>query len=125
MKIIVLPFARYNEGLYQGTWAGEAFGMNYGSLPALDPMIGFQYHSCLWFKPWVCDPAQTDLIRSIMTEFDRDKRLTLTRQLLRVTHDDPIGLYIYEVTRMDGLGPRIVAYRSPFGHTAYHDITLK
>jgi len=121
----VVPFARYNQGLYTGNWTGEAFGMNYGSLPALDPMIGFQYHSCLWLKPWICDEAQTTLIKSIMAEFDRSKREALTRQLMRITHDDPIGIYFYEVTRFDGLGPRVAAYRSPFGYTAYHDIALK
>jgi peptide/nickel transport system substrate-binding protein len=120
-----VPFARYNQGLYTGNWTGEAFGMNYGSLPALDPMIGFQYHSCLWLKPWICDQTQTNLIKSIMAEFDRPKRLALTQQLMRITYDDPIGIYLYEVTRFDGLGARVATYRSPFGYTAYHDISLK
>jgi peptide/nickel transport system substrate-binding protein len=123
--INAVPFARYNQGLYTGNWTGEAFGMNYGSLPALDPIITFQYHSCLWLKPWVCDAAQTDLIKRIMAEFDRAKREALTRELMQMTYHDPLGIYLYEVTRFDGLGPRIAAYRSPFGFTAYHDIALK
>jgi peptide/nickel transport system substrate-binding protein len=125
MTVNALPFPRYNQGLYQGTWSGDAFGMNYGSLPALDPMVGFQYHSCLWLKPWICDQAQTDLIKSIMTEFDRPTREGLTRKLMRITYDAPIGLYLYEASRFDGLGPRVTTYRSPFGMTAYHDIGLK
>lgn len=123
--INAVPFARYNQGLYSGNWTGEAFGMNYGSLPALDPMVGFQYHSCLWLKPWICDAAQTDLIKRITSEFDRAKRESLTRELMRITYEDPIGIYLYEVTRFDGLGPRVATYRSPFGYTAYHDISLK
>ena len=125
LNVNVMPFARYNQGLYNGTWTGEAFGMNYGSLPALDPMVGFQYHSCLWLKPWICDAAQADLIKRIMAEFDRPKREALTKELMRITSAEPIGLYFYEVTRFDGLGPRVATYRSPFGYTAYHDISLK
>ncbi|MDX2222329.1 MAG: ABC transporter substrate-binding protein [Rhodospirillaceae bacterium] len=125
MTVNVMPFARYNQGLYQGAWTGAAFGMNYGSLPALDPMVGFQYHSCLWLKPWICDAEQANLIKAIMAEFDRDRRQEMTRRLQRMTADPPIGLFLYEVTRFDGLGPRVTAYRSPFGYTSYRDIAVK
>lgn len=124
MTINAMPFSRYIQGLYQGTWSGQAFGMNYGSLPALDPMIGFQYHSCLWLKPWICDAQQTDLIERALSEFDRAARRALVSELLRVTYEEPIGLYLYERARFDALGPRIASYRAPFGYTSFHDIDL-
>jgi peptide/nickel transport system substrate-binding protein len=125
LKLNVMTFARASEAMYQGNWSGEAFAMNYGTLPALDPLVGFQYHSCLWIKPWVCDQAQTDLIRRGMREFDRAKREAFVKELMRVTHDDPLGIYLYEIVRFDALSARVAAYRSPFGHTAYHNIELK
>ena len=124
MTVNVMTFARHIEGLYQGTWTDYAFAMNYGSLPALDPMIGFNYHSCLWLKPWVCDPAQMTLIENARAEFDRDTRRDITRELMRMTAQEPNGLYLYERVRFDGLGPRIDSYRAPFGYTSFHDITL-
>lgn len=124
MTINTMTFSRYIQGMYQGTWTGEAFGMNYGSLPALDPLIGFQYHSCLWLKPWNCDPLQTELIERGLAAFDAEERRALVGELLRRTYEQPIGLYLYERARFDGLGPRIVKYRAPFGYTSYHDIEL-
>jgi peptide/nickel transport system substrate-binding protein len=125
LKLNVMTFARASEAMYQGNWSGEAFAMNYGTLPALDPLVGFQYHSCLWIKPWVCDAAQTDLIQRGMREFDGAKRAALVRELMQVTHEAPLGIYLYEIVRFDALSARVAAYRSPFGHTAYHDIDLK
>lgn len=125
LKLNVMTFARASEAMYQGNWSGETFAMNYGTLPALDPLVGFQYHSCLWIKPWVCDAAQTDLIERGMREFDRAKREALVRELMQVTHEAPLGIYLYEIVRFDALSARVVFYRSPFGHTAYHDIDLK
>lgn len=124
MTINAMTFSRYIQGLYQGTWTGEAFGMNYGSLPALDPLIGFQYHSCLWLKPWICDAAQTDLINRGLAEFDREKRRDLVSELLRVTYEEPIGLYLYERARFDAVSHRITNYRAPFGYTSFHDISV-
>lgn len=124
MTINAMTFSRYIQGLYQGTWTGEAFGMNYGSLPALDPLIGFQYHSCLWLKPWICDAEQTDLINRGLAEFDRDKRRDLVSELLRVTYEEPIGLYLYERARFDALSRRVTNYRAPFGYTSFHDIEV-
>ncbi|MEQ8734287.1 MAG: ABC transporter substrate-binding protein [Rhodospirillaceae bacterium] len=124
MNINTMTFSRYIQGLYQGTWTGEAFGMNYGSLPALDPMIGFQFHSCLWLKPWVCDPQQTDIIERALGEFDRDTRRSLVQELLRITYDEPIGLYLHERARFDAVGRRVAKYRAPFGYTSFHDIEL-
>lgn len=124
MTINAMTFSRYIQGLYQGTWTGEAFGMNYGSLPALDPLIGFQYHSCLWLKPWICDDEQTDLINRGLAAFDRETRRDLVSELLRVTYEEPIGLYLYERARFDALSRRITNYRAPFGYTSFHDITV-
>jgi peptide/nickel transport system substrate-binding protein len=125
LTLNVMTFARASEAMYQGNWTGEAFAMNYGTLPALDPLVGFQYHSCLWIKPWVCDEEQTALIRRGLAAFDREQREALVRELMRVTHDAPLGIYLYEIVRFDALGSRVAAYRSPFGHTAYHDIDLR
>ncbi len=124
MTVNVMTFSRYIQGMYQGTWTGEAFGMNYGSLPALDPLIGYQYHSCLWLKPWNCNPQQTDLIERGLAEFDRDTRRGIVEKLLKVTYDEPIGLYLYERARFDALGSRITSYRAPFGYTSFHDIEV-
>lgn len=124
MTINAMTFSRYIQGLYQGNWTGEAFGMNYGSLPALDPMIGFQYHSCAWLKPWICDQQQTDIINQALSEFDRETRRGLVSELLRITYEEPIGLYLYERARFDALSRRVSNYRAPFGYTSFHDIQL-
>lgn len=125
MHINTMTFSRQIQGLYQGTWTGEAFGMNYGAPPSMDPLHGFRFHSCLWLKPWVCDPEQTALIERALVTFDREQRRSMVSELLRITYEDPIGLYLYERVRFDALGPRVAAYRAPFGYTSFHDIVLR
>ena len=125
MELNTMTFARFIRGLYQGQWTGQAFGMNYNSLPALDPLIGMQFHSCLSVEPWICDAEQTNLIKSAMSEFDAKKRRESVQSLMRMAHEEPIGLYLYERVRFDALGPRIKSFRAPFGYTSFHDIEFR
>jgi peptide/nickel transport system substrate-binding protein len=124
MKINVMAFPRYNEALYQGNWTGEMILFSYGTLPSMDPMATYQYHSCSWVKPWVCDPELQAMIDKAQTTFDLEQRTALVQQLLRKTHDEPLGLYLHETNRFDGVAKRVENYRAPFGFPQYREIVL-
>jgi peptide/nickel transport system substrate-binding protein len=124
MKLNVMAFPRYTEALYQGNWTGEMMLFSYGTLPSMDPIATYQYHSCAWVKPWVCDPALQSLIERTQTTFDLDARTALVQELLRRTHDEPLGLYLHETNRFDGVAPRVQGYRAPFGFPHYWEMSL-
>lgn len=125
MKLNVMAFPRYNEALYQGNWTGEMMLFSYGTLPSMDPIATYQYHSCTWVKPWVCDPELQALIDKAQKTFDLEQRTALVQQLLRKTHDEPLGLYLYETNRFDGIAARVEGYRAPFGFPQYWEMSLR
>lgn len=125
MKLNVMAFPRYNEALYQGNWTGEVMLFSYGTLPSMDPIATYQYHSCTWVKPWVCDPELQAMIDKAQTTFDLEQRTALVQQLLRKTHDEPLGLYLYETNRFDGIAARVQGYRAPFGFPQYWEMSFK
>ena len=77
-----------------------------------------------WVKPWVCDPELQAMIEEAQTTFDLERRTALVQQLLRKTHEEPIGLYLHETNRFDGVSARVEDYRAPFGFPQYREMSV-
>ena len=107
-----------------GTFAGSAFSMNFDVKPTLDPQRPIGMHSCLRAVPWHCDQSVMPLIEASRTEFDRDRREKLLQDLMRVFHEDPIMLYVYESVNFDGLGQGVQNYAPVNRLINYHSIKL-
>ncbi|MDX2221909.1 MAG: ABC transporter substrate-binding protein [Rhodospirillaceae bacterium] len=112
------------DGVYNGKWIGVAFNMNYGSLPAFDPLAALRYHSCSWPTPWVCRPEISALMKDVEAEFDVEKRRAIIRTIMGKLRADPPGLALFENIHPDGLGPRVAGYRAPFGFVRYHELNV-
>jgi peptide/nickel transport system substrate-binding protein len=119
LTLRTIPASVLMRNLFAGGWRGDAFGMDYGSLPTLDALRPFRLHSCLWPKPWYCDPELVPLIKAARVELDEGRRLELTREVVRRSRDRASALFLHEITSFDALGPGVRDYRNAFGVIDY------
>jgi len=112
LRLQRIALAKLVQYIYEGGWPGEVFGMDYGTEPSLDGLRPFLLHSCLWPKPWHCDPVQVPVIQAAQREFDPTRRAAMVRQLVRRHHEDPPGIMLFELPRFDALGPGLQGYAS-------------
>lgn len=119
LTLRTIPTSVLMRNVFAGGWRGDAFGMDYGSLPTLDALRPFRLHSCLWPKPWYCDPALVPLIKAARVELDDARRLALTREVVRRSREQASALFLYEIVSFDALARRVRDYRNAFGVIDY------
>lgn len=108
-------FVQHITRIRTGGWPGLGFGMDFNNMPTLDALWSIRIHSCLWAAPWHCRPEWTPLIRAAETAMSVDQRLVLTRQLLKLYHDEPTGIFLWEMPGIDGVGPRVSNFNPGLG----------
>jgi len=54
-----------------------------------------------------------------------EERLKLTRQLIKLYHDEPSGIFLWEMPGLDGIGPRVLNYLPGLGTLNFDTIDLK
>lgn len=113
------------QRIYSGDWIGDAFTMSMDTMPALDALRPFRIHSCLWSAPWYCNPADTPLIKAAMSEGDPARRQEMTAELLRRYHEDPPGIYLFQMVGFTGLAAGVQNFVSDNGIYNFHEITVE
>jgi peptide/nickel transport system substrate-binding protein len=119
-----IPIQLLVSRLFTGDWRGEAFGMGYDAAPHLDGWRPFRQHSCLWVRPWFCDPALTGLVEAVSASGDLQARTEAMHRLLEAYHAAMPSLPLYEVVGFDAVGPRVRNYRNVFGVINFHELDL-
>lgn len=125
MRIQVIPAAQYGRLLYQGRFAGEAFGVDYAAAPSVDALRAFVWHSCAWPHAWYCDPEIMPLLNEARGTFDLDKRRELTRAVLKRQRDQAPGILVYELVRYYGVSSRVKDFQVPIGFVRYDLMDVK
>lgn len=124
MSIRQIPATQYARGVYQGDWAGEAIGMDYGVNPSLDSLIPLVRHSCLWMRPWFCEPSIPPLMEKAAGKFDLEERRYLTQEVMRRHLEYAPAILLYETARFDGVSAAVENFLIEVGHINYDEITL-
>jgi peptide/nickel transport system substrate-binding protein len=124
LNLISIPTQQMMRIINQGEWKGRAFSQVFGSWPTFDPLRTLRLHSCLWPKPWYCDPRITETQIAAMTEFDLEKRAALTRQVLRFYRDEATAILLHEIPILDGVSPRLLNYDPQKGRINYHALDV-
>ncbi len=124
LDVRMVPIPKYAKGLHQGVWDGTGIGIDYNSVPSLDPLRGFMRHSCLWKAPWYCDETIMPLLKQALGTFDLDKRRELTKQVLRHQREQAPGILLHEYVRFDGVAKRVKNFAIHLGFVPYEQIDL-
>ena len=124
MEMRLIPIAQYARGVYQGEWSGEAFGVDYGVNPSLDALRPMVRHSCQWPKPWYCDPTIIPKLDAAAATFDLAAREAMTKDIMRHQRDMAPGIFLYELTRFDGISRGLDGFSVEVGHISYEALSL-
>jgi len=119
-----IPASQYARGVYQGDWAGEAIGIDYGVNPSLDALTPMVRHSCLWIKPWFCDPSVPPMIAKAEAAFDLEERRKLTQEVMAHQLSLAPAILLYETSRFDAISSKIQGYEIAIGHISYDKISF-
>lgn len=125
LDVRIVPIPKYSRGLHQGEWDGTAFGVDYNTAPSYDALRGFYRHSCMWKAPWYCDETIMPLLKEALGTFDLDKRLALTRKVLRHQRDQAPGLLLHDLVRYDAYADEITGFDMIGGYVPYDQIDFK
>lgn len=124
LSIRRIPASQYARGVYQGEWAGEAVGIDYGTNPTLDALTPLVRHSCRWTYPWFCEPSIMPLIEKAESAFDINERRRLTQEVMRYQRELAPGILLYETARFDALNKAVEGYDIAVGNISYDQISL-
>lgn len=119
-----IPATQYARGVYQGDWSGEAIGIDYGVNPSLDALTPMVRHSCLWIKPWFCDPSVPPLIAQAEAAFDLEERRKLKQEVMAHQLSLAPAILLYETARFDAVSSKIQGYEIAIGHISYDKISF-
>jgi len=114
VRVELRPFTvpQYVRALHQGDFKGQGFQMDFPAAPSMDAMRAMKLHSCWWKTPYLCVAEDQALIESISQEFDMDKRLSMTRELMRRFHDNAYALYFYDLATFYGVRKGIAGFEA-------------
>ncbi|MDX2142462.1 MAG: ABC transporter substrate-binding protein [Rhodospirillaceae bacterium] len=124
VRIETSTFVQHLTRIRTGGWPGLGFGMDFNNMPTLDALWSIRIHSCLWVAPWHCRPEWTPLIKAAEVATTVEERLALTRRLLKLYHDEPSGIFLWEMPGIDGVGPQAVNFRPGLGQVNFDSLDL-
>ena len=122
---VPFPYPVHIQKIRQGGWEGIAFSMDYNNLPSMDVLWPLRIHSCLWRAPWHCRPEWVPLIEDAEQEFDLEERRRKTQELVRLYHEEPTSIYLWDMPGIDGLSNRVLNYRPRETFISMHEIDVK
>ena len=105
------PYPIHIRKIREGGWKGDAFSMDFNSLPSMDVLWPLRIHSCMWRAPWHCRPEWVPLIEDAEQEFDLGERRRKTQALVKLYHDEPTSIYLWEMPGVDGVSNRVTNFR--------------
>lgn len=114
--------AQITQWFREGSWPGDLFSMDFGTMPSLDPMRAFRMHSCRNAQPWFCDPALEPLFTAAQTEPDEEKRRTVIQQLSRAYHEAAPVIYLWPLPQFDGVAARVKNYAPIHSAIRFEDL---
>jgi peptide/nickel transport system substrate-binding protein len=125
MEVRPILFTDAVQKMTRGGWEGTMFSTDFATGPSMDGLRPFRLHSCGWSAPWYCDADAEPLYEQARVAPDRETREGLTRQLVRRYLDQASALYLFPALGLDGLGKRIVQWKTLNDRPLYHEARVK
>jgi peptide/nickel transport system substrate-binding protein len=92
------------------TFDVEMFGLSWNGAPYYDAIRAIRYHSCDQPSAFFCDRAWMPALAATGLEFDVEKRRALLQGLAAQVRESAPALFLYEVTDISVMTPRIKNY---------------
>lgn len=125
MTIEGSTYAQHLTRIRTGGWPGEAFGMDFNNMPVLDALWSMRVHSCMFAAPWHCREDWVPLIKAAETATTVEDRRKRTEELARLYHNDPTGIFLWDMPGLDGAGPRLTNVETGLGFLDFVKLDVK
>ena len=112
---VTINLQPYNERakMYFGdSWNGEMTSFTSFYSPPQDASIVFTVFGCDLPNTFTCIPKLTPLIKAQSQEMDPDKRLAILRELMKLSHDEALSLFLFEGFDITGIAKRVSGYKN-------------
>lgn len=90
----------------------------------MDGLRPIRLHSCTWSAPWYCDPDIETVYQQAKVTPDRDKRIALTRQVIKHYRDEASSILLFPILGLDGLGPKVKTWAPVNDRLMLHRVEL-
>ncbi len=122
MKIQSIPVSQLIRNVIEGGWEGDAFGLNYTSLPTLDVLKSMRNHSCLWPKAWYCNEKIMPYINEARVTFDKKKSLDLRHKIMKFYRNQWVSIFLYQAVRFAGIKQNLKGFSEIHNFIPYEDM---
>jgi len=122
MKIQPIPVSQLIRNVIEGGWEGDAFGLNYTSLPTLDVLKSMRNHSCLWPNAWYCNEKIMPYINEARVTFDKKKSLELRQKIMDFYRNQWVSIFLYQAVRFAGIKKNLKGFSEVHNFIPYEDM---
>ena len=122
MKIQPIPVSQLIRNVIEGGWEGDAFGLNYTSLPTLDVLKSMRNHSCLWPNAWYCNEKIMPYINEARVTFDKKKSLELRHKIMDFYRNQWVSIFLYQAVRFAGIKKNLKGFSEVHNFIPYEDM---
>ncbi|MDX2225171.1 MAG: ABC transporter substrate-binding protein [Rhodospirillaceae bacterium] len=124
LEIRSVPFADWLRKYVANTFDVELFGLSWNGAPYYDLIRSASYFSCQKPAPFFCDPEAMPLFDAAAGEFDVDRRRAILQRLARRLHETAPALFLYEVTDLAVVSPRVGNFRIRTRVPVYEELVM-
>jgi peptide/nickel transport system substrate-binding protein len=124
VEVRPIMYSQVVSRMTQGGWDGSMFSVDFATGPTMDGLRPFRLHSCTWNAPWYCDPIAEALYQEAKITADTEKRIDLTRQVIKRYRDEASSILLFPILGLDGLGARVKTWAPVNDRLMLHNAEL-
>ena len=123
VRLITYPQLARNSTL--GEMGGHSFIMDFTNryADALKPIINTN-HSCRGAGPWFCEKKIQTIINEADKTFDLEKRIKMTKQVVKYYRDVAQSLFLFPLIGLDGVHKRVKVWKPMNDRFMYHLVEI-
>lgn len=124
LTINVMPFAERSKRFNGNSWEGDITSFTSFFSPPQDASIPFSVYGCNLPNEFTCIPKMTPLIEAQAQEMDPDKRLKILQELMRMSNEEALALFLFEGFDITGVSKRVSGYKNWNKVIHYENMTI-
>ncbi len=112
LEVRGIPQTQWAGLLNSKKWEGDLTQFSSFVAPPMDASVPFIYYGCNLPNTFTCIEALNPLFAAQEKEMDRGKRETLLKDLMKMSHEEALQLYLYNGIDVFGVAKRVKGFNS-------------
>ncbi len=112
LEVRSVPQTQWAQLLSSKKWEGDMTQFSMFLAPPMDAALPFIYYGCNLPNTFTCIESLNPLLASQQKEMDRGKREAMLKELMRLSHDEALALYLYDGIDIFGVAKRVRGFNS-------------